>query len=181
MIAYEAGKLEDIARIEKTPQFVLLLSLIQDPSSTVSSALDAHSDLTSNIIADAKKELAANGKTSFTSESGLLKNHPYNTWRALLVLVARTPPAQQSKLIEFILGLQKIEVVDRDTSQPEVLKYYDMEFWRQLPGFGWETRDIFNIGSFLVDLLVLIHCIHEINILQRYILPHINRERKDFL
>ncbi|KAM3074927.1 hypothetical protein ACMFMG_008333 [Clarireedia jacksonii] len=148
MIAYEAEKLKNIAHIEKTPQFVLLLPLIQDPCSTVSSALDAHSALTSNLIADAKKEIVANGKTSPTSESGLLKDHPYNTWRALFVLVARTPPAQQSKLIEFILGLQKIEVVDRDTSQSEVLKYHDMEFWRQLPGFGWEARNIFNIDVY---------------------------------
>ncbi|PQE05152.1 ras GTPase activating protein [Rutstroemia sp. NJR-2017a BVV2] len=149
MIEYEANKLKNITCVEKTPHFVLLLPLIEDPSSTVSSALDAHSTLTSNIIADAKNEIVANGKTSSASESGLLKNYPYNIWCALFVLVARTPPTQQSKLIEFILGLQKIEVVDRDKSQWDVLKYHDMECWRQLPGFEWEARNIFDIGSLL--------------------------------
>ncbi|PQE20097.1 ras GTPase activating protein [Rutstroemia sp. NJR-2017a BBW] len=143
MIAYEANKLKVIADIEKTPHFVLLLPLVQDPSSTVSSALDAHSALTSNVIADAKNEIVANGKTSSASESGLLKNHPYSTWCALFVLVARTPPTQQSRLVEFILRLQKIEVVDRDANQSDVLKSDDMECWRQLPGFGWEARNMF--------------------------------------
>ncbi|TGO21536.1 hypothetical protein BPAE_0214g00070 [Botrytis paeoniae] len=144
MMAYEENKLKNIAHIEKTPQFVLLLPLIQDPSSNLSSALDAHSALTSKIIANAKKEIWANDKTSPANGSDLLRDHPYDTWCALFVLVARTSPDQQSKLIEFILGLQKIEVVDRDTSQSKVLKYYDMELWRQLPGFGWEAREIFN-------------------------------------
>jgi hypothetical protein len=156
MIAYEANKLKHIAYIEKTPHFVLLLPLIEDPSSTVSSALDAHSALTSNTIADAKNEIVANGKTSSASESGLLKNHPYHTWCALFVLVARTPPTQQSRLIEFIRGLQKIEVVDRDTSQSDVLKYHDMECWKELPGFGWEARNIFDIGSLLTSAFLFI-------------------------
>ncbi|PQE33365.1 ras GTPase activating protein [Rutstroemia sp. NJR-2017a WRK4] len=156
MIAYEANKLKNIACIEKYPQFVLLLPLVQDPSSTVSSALDAHSALTSNVIADAKKEIVANGKTSSASESDLLKNHPYHTWCALFELVARTPPTQQSKLIEFILGLQKIEVVDGETSQSDVLKYYDMEYWRQLPGFGWEARNMFDMGSLLASSVLFI-------------------------
>ncbi|TGO45768.1 hypothetical protein BCON_0367g00070 [Botryotinia convoluta] len=148
MMAYEANKLKNIAHIERTPQFVLLLPLIQDPSSNVSSALDVHSALTSKRIADAKKEVGANDKTHSANGSDLLRDHPYDTWCALFVLVARTPPDQQSKLIEFILSLHKIEIVDRDTSQSEVLKYYDMELWRQLPGFGWEAREIFNTDTY---------------------------------
>ncbi|TGO62894.1 hypothetical protein BOTNAR_0107g00180 [Botryotinia narcissicola] len=147
MMADEANTLKNIARIEKAPQFVLLLPLIEDPSSDVSSALNAHSAITLNTIANAKKEIWANDKTSSANGSDLLRDHPYDTWCALFVLVTRTSPDQQSRLVEFILGLQKIEVVDRDTSQPKILKYYDMELWRQLPGFGWEAREIFNIGS----------------------------------
>ncbi|KAF7917606.1 hypothetical protein EAE99_009272 [Botrytis elliptica] len=148
LMAYEANKLKNIAHIEKTPQFVLLLPLIEDPSSNVSSALDAHSALTSNTIANVKKEIWANGKTSPADGSDLLRDHPYDTWCALFVLVARTSPDQQSRLIEFIIGLQKIEVIDRDTDQSKVLKYYDMELWRQLPGFGWEAREIYNTDAY---------------------------------
>ncbi|KAF5867770.1 uncharacterized protein Bfra_006968 [Botrytis fragariae] len=148
MMAYEENKLKNIAHIEKTPHFVLLLPLIQDPSFNVSSALDAHSALTSNTIANTEKEIWANDKTSPANGFDLLRDHPHDTWCALFVLVARTSPDQQSKLIEFILGLQKIEVVDRDTIQSKVLKYYDMELWRQLPGFGWEAREIFNTDTY---------------------------------
>ncbi|TGO13654.1 hypothetical protein BTUL_0065g00100 [Botrytis tulipae] len=148
MMADEANTLKNIAHIEKTPQFVLLLPLMEDSSSNVSSALDAHSAIISNTIANAKKEIWANDKTSPANGSDLLRDHPYDTWCALFVLVARTSPDQQSRLIEFILGLQKIEVVDRDTSQSKNLKYYDMELWRQLPGFGWEAREIFNIEAY---------------------------------
>lgn len=155
-MADEANKLRNIAHIEKTPQFVLLLHLIEDSSSNVSSALDAHSAITSNTIANAKKEIWANDKTPSANGSDLLRDHPYDTWCALFVLVARTSPDQQSRLIEFILGLQKIEVVDRDTSQSKVLKYYDMELWRQLPGFGWEAREIFNTGSLFTFSFLLI-------------------------
>ncbi|TGO77962.1 hypothetical protein BELL_0084g00170 [Botrytis elliptica] len=155
LMAYEANKLKNIAHIEKTPQFVLLLPLIEDPSSNVSSALDAHSALTSNTIANVKKEIWANGKTSPADGSDLLRDHPYDTWCALFVLVARTSPDQQSRLIEFIIGLQKIEVIDRDTDQSKVLKYYDMELWRQLPGFGWEAREIYNTGSFVTFSFLL--------------------------
>ncbi|KAF7959359.1 hypothetical protein EAE96_000979 [Botrytis aclada] len=148
IMVYEANKLKNIAHIKKTPQFILLLPLIQDPISDVSSALDAHSALTSKTIADAKKQSGENHKTPPADGSDLLRDHPYDTWCGLFVLVARTPPDQQSKLIEFILGLQKIEVIDRDTSQSEVLKCYDLELWRQLPGFGWEAREIFNTDAY---------------------------------
>ncbi|TGO32949.1 hypothetical protein BHYA_0277g00090 [Botrytis hyacinthi] len=149
MMADEANKLKSIAHIEKTPQFVLLLPLKEDPSSNVSSALDAHSAaITSNTISNAKKKIWENDKTYPANGSDLLRDHPYDTWCAIFVLVARTSPDQQSRLIEFILGLQKIEVVDRDTSQSKVLKYYDMELWRQLPGFGWEAREIFNTDPY---------------------------------
>jgi hypothetical protein len=148
LLNYEERKLNEIARIEKLPEFLLLLPLIQDPSSTVSSVLDVYSTLTLNAIADAKKTTVAGG-------SNLLNNHAYNTWLALLLLVGHTPPTQQSKIIEFILGLQKIELVDIDTSLSEVLKYsdepHDMEYyWRDMPGFGMEVRGIFNLGLLFV-------------------------------
>lgn len=38
---------------------------------------------------------------------------------------------------------------DESTGKEEVLKYYDMEFWRQLPGFAWQARETFNLGSFI--------------------------------
>lgn len=146
-LADEASQLKQLAQLEKTPQFQLLLPLAQDPSSTVSAALSAHSALTTLAIASAKKE----GKTPTSSEVDLLGDHPYDTWSAIFELVGRTPPAQQSRLVEFILELRKIKVKDRDesTGKEEVLKYYEMEFWRQLPGFGWQARETFNLGTFI--------------------------------
>ncbi|TEY36913.1 hypothetical protein BOTCAL_0536g00060 [Botryotinia calthae] len=142
----EVNKLNEIARVKKLPEFLLLLPLVQDPFSTVPSVLEAHSALTLKTIADAKKEIVA-------SKSGFLGIHPYNTWLALLVLVGQTPPTQQSKIVEFILGLQKIELVDKDTDPPEVLKYSDEPhdneyYWRDMPGFGMEVRGIFNLDLY---------------------------------
>ncbi|KAK6597830.1 hypothetical protein H4I96_08782 [Botrytis cinerea] len=144
LLNYEARKLNEIARVEKLPEFLLLLPLVQDPSSTVLSVLEAHAALTSNTISDAKKETAA-------SRSDLLGTHTYNTWLALLVLVGQTPPTKQSKIVEFILELQKIELVDKDTNPSEVLKYSDEDmdyYWKDMPGFGMEVRGIFNLDLY---------------------------------
>jgi type III secretory pathway component EscT len=83
------------AHQESTHHFKILNPLAQpDASATVvAGVLQEIDNLTSAAIA--------------TSDPKALSLHLWETWWALLEIVARTPPAQQSKLIDFIAHLQK--------------------------------------------------------------------------
>ena len=126
-----------IARLEATQHFKILNPLAQpDASATVADALQEIDNLTS--------------AATLSNDPGSLSIHLWNTWWALLEIVARTTPAQQSKLVDFVAQLQKKTLTDPTTN--ETLKSSDLNVWTDLPTFSWAIRDGWNVGKYLPTL-----------------------------
>ena len=118
------------AHLETTQHFKILHPLAQpDANATVADVLQEIDNLTATASKDPKA----------------LSLHLWETWWALLEIVARTLPAQQSKLVDFIAQLQKKELTDPTTG--EQLKSSDLKMWTQLPTFSWALRDGWNTGE----------------------------------
>lgn len=126
-----------IAGLEATRHFKILSNLAQQDASatTVADALEEIDNITSAT-------LKSNG-----GRTNPLGDHPWDTWSALLEIVARTAPAQQSGLVRFVIQLQKKTVVDLNTGKP--LTHHDLNVWTNLPSLGWAVEDGWNIGEHL--------------------------------
>jgi len=123
------------AHLEAYQQFKILNPLAQpDSTATVADVLQEIGNLTATASNDPKA----------------LSLHLWETWWALLEIVACTPPAQQSKLVDFMAQLQKKILTDPATGEP--LKSSDLNMWTDLPTFSWALRDGWNINVWSPDL-----------------------------
>ena len=95
-------------------------------------------------IADVLQEID-NLTAIASTDPKALSLHLWETWWALLEIVARPPPTQQSKLVDFMAQLQKKTLTDLNTGEP--LKSSDLNMWAQLPTFSWALRDGWNTGE----------------------------------
>ncbi|KAE9401225.1 hypothetical protein BT96DRAFT_856685 [Gymnopus androsaceus JB14] len=77
-------------------------------------------------------------------------NQAYNTSCCLVEVVERTPPSQQSKLVQFLYQLREKTVTDPITSEP--LKVDGEVVWTDLPTLGYTWAD--EINSFCKQLSV---------------------------
>jgi hypothetical protein len=119
------------AHQETTQHFKILNPLAQlDANATVAEVLQEIDNLTATASKDPKA----------------LSLHLWETWWALLEIVARTPRTQQSKLVEFMAQLQKKTLTDPTTGEP--LKSSDLNMWAQLPTFSWALRDGWNTSEY---------------------------------
>lgn len=123
------------AHQETTQHFKILHPLAQpDANTTLAEVLQEIDNLTEAAIISPK----------------LLELHLWETWLALLEIVARTPPAQQYKLVDFMTQLQKKTLIDPTTGQQ--LKSSDLNMWTQLPTFSWAVKDGWNTNVYNPDL-----------------------------
>jgi hypothetical protein len=118
------------AHLETTQHFKILHPLAQpDANTTVAEVLQLIDNLTATAIAGPKG----------------LELHLWETWWALLEIVARTPPTQQSKLVDFMAQLQKKTLMDPTTSE-------QLNMWTQLPTFSWAVKDGWNTSEYFCPL-----------------------------
>jgi hypothetical protein len=126
------------AHQETTQHFKILHPLAQPDASTT--------------VADVLQEIDNLTATASTNPEAL-SLHLWETWWGLLEIVARTPPTQQSKLVDFMAQLQKKTLTDPATG--EQLKSSDLNMWTQLPTFSWALKDGWNTSESLPTPLLV--------------------------
>lgn len=105
---------EYINRFESIPEFKALHSLVQpDATATGADALHELSRITLAFI------------SSDESKTKFLGNHIYYTMEVILELAARTAPMQQTKLVNFVIQLQRHAVTDPNTGEALRFHLYD--------------------------------------------------------
>ena len=117
---------------ETTPHLKILEKLIHPEASTqtVTSVSQEFDDLTSTLVID--------------PESDAFHYHPQNTWKAIFEeIIPRTAPGYQSKLVEFVVQLQKKTVTNPATNQ--VLDNDGEALWADLPRLGLTLSFLWNL------------------------------------
>ncbi|KAH8658339.1 hypothetical protein BX600DRAFT_514834 [Xylariales sp. PMI_506] len=74
----------------------------------------------------------------------------YNVSRSVIELAQRLEPSEQSRLIEFMLLLQKESVEDPATG--EIIRIQGQALWAELPSFGYtEYEEWWEFGGTMID------------------------------
>jgi hypothetical protein len=111
-----------LAMLEPTPEFQVLSRFTEQTD--ISLSLAVHQILELTIL-------------SCNADS--LGDHFYNTTSSIIVLCQRIVPEQQSKLVTFVVELQKNTVLDPKTG--ETLRHGKDLVWTRLPTFSWIVGD----------------------------------------
>jgi len=111
-----------LATLETTPEFQVLSKFTEWTDASLSVAVHQILELT---------------KLSCNLNS--LDHHVYNTAFSVVELCQRTVPEQQSKLVTFVVELQKNTVLDPKTGK--TLIHDNGLVWTGLPTFSWTIGD----------------------------------------
>ena len=83
------------------------------------------------------KALAAAAKTSDVKAP--LGVFPWNTWQSLIEIAMRTVPEKQTKMVEFVIQLEKKRMDDAETG--EQMRHEGELLWTGLPALGYTVAD----------------------------------------
>ncbi|OTA99472.1 hypothetical protein M426DRAFT_269263 [Hypoxylon sp. CI-4A] len=119
------GRAAFIAELETYSEFKILKKLVDDPEVSPS-------DVVQEIVNITSTKAAANKEID-------LGAHPWYTFLALIELAQRTPPSRQTKLVEFVSQLQKLQVTNPWTNEP--LARDGELLWTDLPALGYTASD----------------------------------------
>jgi uncharacterized protein (DUF1778 family) len=86
---------------------------------------------------------AADLLASLSLANGSVEDEVYELW-VLLVEKAQQSSASHATLVDILVHLSKLD--DAKTEAGESIELHDMQLWRDLPMFGWQIRDSWNIG-----------------------------------
>lgn len=83
-----------------------------------------------------------------SANSDEVDEHLTTTWKAIIAKAAETSfkDASSSKLVDVVMQMQSRPDVKKDGSAFQVEK---MTLWKDLPTFGWQMRDAWNLGMCL--------------------------------
>ncbi|KAF7555471.1 hypothetical protein G7Z17_g2150 [Cylindrodendrum hubeiense] len=122
-----SGKQPYRTMIEHREEFKILDALLQRSDVSVANAVQQILKLT----------------TAAWDDSGSLGSHPWYTFDSLIEISKTTVPAQQTKLVEFVFQLHKVQVIDPKTGDP-VKDDNDYLVWTELPALGYTAADEWN-------------------------------------
>ena len=115
-----------------SPQYHILKDLAEKPDVAVASAVLGITQLVSSLPTGPGYGLTL---SKFLSE----------TFKALFEVSRDSNYSQQSKLVHFVVQLQKHDV--RDLGQNRLLTQYNRAIWTQLPGFTIAAEDLWIEGE----------------------------------
>ncbi|KAI0400849.1 hypothetical protein F4802DRAFT_583168 [Xylaria palmicola] len=111
--------------LEGYPEWKILDALVKEPAASVTDAV--------------QKVLGLAPAKPYLNERAPLGDHPYHTFLSLIEIAKRTPPENQTKLVEFVARLQKNVVMNEATGEP--LRHEGYLVWTQLPALGYTAAD----------------------------------------
>ncbi|GJN73957.1 hypothetical protein PLICBS_008041 [Purpureocillium lilacinum] len=114
-----------IIELEALPQYKLLDNLAKKHNASVDDALEEFT------------ALAAAAKTSDVKAP--LGVFPWNTWQSLIEIAKRTVPEKQTKMVEFVIQLEKKRMDDAETG--EQMRHEGELLWTGLPALGYTVAD----------------------------------------
>ncbi|KAF4637554.1 hypothetical protein G7Y89_g527 [Cudoniella acicularis] len=133
-LAREQVLLNYFAELAAYPEFEILDSLVHQPDASVTDAVQKTLSLTAAALA--------------SNESGALGNHPWHHTTSLLEIAQRTAPANQVKLVEYVVQLGRVTITNPATGNPLENEGYIV--WTQLPSLGYGAADewhAFNVSD----------------------------------
>ena len=125
-----------------TPHFKIVNKLIQPDATveTVTVALKEIDDLTLTLMAE--------------PESEAYHYHPWNLWKTIFEqILPHTAPIHQSKLVEFVIQLQKKTTLDPITGEP--MRSGGELLWTELPYLGPTLSETWDDMSKFIIILSL--------------------------
>lgn len=117
-------RVEQLAKLETTPEFQIIARLVEEADSNLMVTVQQFFEL-----------------TALNRDLGTIGAHCSRTSSALLALSSRTSPEKQAKLISFVVELKKETILNLQTGEP--IRYQqDCDFvWTDLPTFGSASSD----------------------------------------
>ncbi len=106
-------------------------------------------DATEHTVATAVQTL--NDQATSASSIG---DYLWEAFNAVFDVAARTPPEKQGRLLEFLGRLRQTTATDAN-GQP--LSYEGGVVWKDMPSFGWVSRDLWNFGTQLTPELLYVY------------------------
>lgn len=94
----------------------------------------------SKLIEPVEKELSSSG------DSEKVEEHLITLWQSIIARAAETPFTDPSmpKLVDLVMALQNKPDLQKDS---KAFQLDDLTLWRDLPMFGREMREAWNLGS----------------------------------
>lgn len=77
-------------------------------------------------------------------------------WTRFFDIVDETPPAEQERLVEFVVALKGFREKDGE-GKVKVYEAKSGKLWEDLPSFGWVARDRWNFGKHTIYCLSPCH------------------------
>ncbi|KAL2829536.1 hypothetical protein BDW59DRAFT_178477 [Aspergillus cavernicola] len=111
------------------------------------SRLTIFQDLFANKISSPKA--AEQVASASLAADALLEEQLGLLWSLILKLACKYPE-HQDKLVDVVVDLSELPdattAAESETSQPQPLIIYKMQVWKDLPMFGWEVREYWNLS-----------------------------------
>lgn len=97
-------------------------------------------DVLNKLSEPVEKEVSSSG------DSGEVEEHLNTTWKSIISKAADTPFTDpgMTKLVDLVTALQKRPDIQKDS---KAFQLEDMTVWRDLPMFGRQMREAWNLGS----------------------------------
>jgi hypothetical protein len=86
---------------------------------------------------------AADLLASLSLADGSVEDEVYELW-VLVVEKAQQSSASHATLVDILVHLSRLD--DAKSASGESIKLHDKQLWRDLPMFGWQIRDSWNVG-----------------------------------
>lgn len=120
-------------RTKQSSQYAVLKDHLLDNASTSENVLDKFSEPVERVI-------------STSEDSGEVEEQLGTTWKSIISTAALTPfkDPGMPKLVDLILALQERTDVQKNN---RVFQVEDMTIWQDLPMFGWQMREAWNLGA----------------------------------
>lgn len=115
----------------------------------LSGNVNTSEDVLNKFCEPVEKEVSSSG------DAGEVEEHLNITWNAIISKAAETSftDSSMSKLVELVTSLQARQDTQRDS---KAFQLEDMTIWRDLPMFGRQMREAWNLGSSGICLPVII-------------------------
>lgn len=127
---------------QQSSQYAVLTDYLSGNASTSEEILE-------NLIGPVEKEVSSSG------DLGKVEERLTTTWRSIVAKAAETPFTDPSisKLVDLVVALQNRPDVQKDNKAFQV---QEMTIWRDLPMFGWQMREAWNLGTSWIEVLAAV-------------------------